>query len=217
MIDVNSILDNSYDLIYLNRPNLSSLYKQAYINAKTKICTDGAANKLLDELGEQSSQYLPDFIVGDMDSFTNSNSPSLSSVIKIYIGDQDSTDFQKSLDLTTSKKVVVLTDNGGRVDHIFASFNTLLLPQYHDKNIFLYGIGSFSFVIRKHAVIRAEGWKYCGIIPLMGRTKMNTEGFKWNLNGDFCEFGGLVSSSNQFTGDAVVDVDLPVIFTLSKN
>jgi thiamine pyrophosphokinase len=53
----------------------------------------------------------------------------------------------------------------------------------------------------RHVILSKVGFEgpTCGILPLKGKSKITTNGLKWNLNTDTV-FGGLVSSSNSFDG-----------------
>lgn len=62
------------------------------------------------------------------------------------------------------------------------------------------------------------GSPFCGLIPLCGKTKLKTEGLRWNLNESMnCSFedGGIVSTSNEITNDSVeIQTDKDILWTM---
>ena len=215
IVNLKNLFSNPYDLIVLNRPGLSSTYKNLYKNASKILWTDGAANKLYEELNEEVLEYLPNTIVGDMDSINPEISSYFSNVPQMKIDNCDNTDLDKALDLCDNKTIIALTDHSGRLDHLIGAFSSIL--KYNpESQVFLYNPTNLAFIIRKLTIINAENWEYCGIIPLLGNTRVTTTGLKWNLNGDFTSFDGLLSTCNGFTGEASIESSFPVLFTISK-
>jgi thiamine pyrophosphokinase len=60
----------SYHLLILNSDSFSAKLTTAmWHNCKLKVCADGGTNRLYDSLSEsERAMYIPDFIVGDLDS-----------------------------------------------------------------------------------------------------------------------------------------------------
>lgn len=216
MINLSTIFTSeSFDLIVLNRPGLGLLYQNLYTNAKKKIMTDGAVIKVRTELGNDFKSYLPTHIIGDFDSFQPEEE--FSSIPMLKIDDQDSTDFEKALDLTTEPIVVVLSDFSGRLDHTLGAFGAIMKDRYEGKVIIMYNTQNAGLVVKDFMRISADMWKYCGIFPMAGKTLISTTGFRWNL--DKCEtyFGGLVSYCNELIGEGTVEVDKPVLLVFSND
>ena len=95
-------------------------------NNKIIICTDGAADKLLD-IGKK-----PDFIIGDFDSTKIKRSNRSENWIETP--DQNKTDLEKAFDWCIKnniKKIILLGAGGGREDHLFG--NSFTLANYYDK------------------------------------------------------------------------------------
>ncbi len=63
----------SYHLIILNSASYSAKLTVAmWNNCKLKVCADGGANRLFDSLAEsERDKYIPNYIVGDLDSVRN--------------------------------------------------------------------------------------------------------------------------------------------------
>ena len=217
IIDLSALLSSeTIELIVLNRQGLSGLYKQLYKQAENIIWTDGAANRIFQEIGFDSQNYLPNVIIGDMDSITSESSEYFSTVSLISDDDQDTTDLEKALKLSTEKNVLILTDNGGRLDHILGCFSAVARYLAQDRKFFIYGINNISFFVKDGDSIKADNWKYCGFFPMFGKTIITTQGLKWNLTDTEIEFGGTVSISNEIIGEIKVSCNLPILFTLTQ-
>ena len=95
-------------------------------NNKIIICTDGAADKILD-IGKK-----PDFIIGDLDSTKIKKSNRSENWIEI--NNQNKTDLEKSFDWCIKNNILEITllgAGGGREDHLFG--NSFTLANYYDK------------------------------------------------------------------------------------
>ena len=215
MLDLNSIISSGgYDLIVLNRPGLSSLYKSLYPLSNQKIFTDGAAIRIRDELQETFPNYLPSLIIGDFDSCAEDGS--FNGIVKLKVEDQDYTDLDKALDITTQEIIIILTDFGGRLDHTLGAFNSICNENYSQRKIFLYSKDNIAFFVKDEARFKADDWKYCGIFPMCGKTSINTSGFTWNMKNQESSFGGLVSFCNVLDREGSITVDKPVLMVFSN-
>ncbi|RYG69163.1 hypothetical protein EON64_03390 [archaeon] len=68
------LIRDTYHLIILNSPSLPyKLLPRLWSLSSTKICADGGANRLFKGFRdrEESNLYIPDSIVGDLDSVEN--------------------------------------------------------------------------------------------------------------------------------------------------
>ena len=95
-------------------------------NAGTIICTDGSANKLLE------NGLAPNVIIGDMDSTTIGQDSFKGQYVKI--SDQDNTDLDKALEwckVNSLSPLTVLGTSQLREDHTIG--NLILLANYIDK------------------------------------------------------------------------------------
>jgi len=101
-------------------------FLKAIENGAIIVAADGGANKLC-EIG-----ITPDFIVGDMDSHFSEYHLSADKII--LREDQDSTDFEKSLNFIQQKQcspVLILGMSGGEIDHIINNVATFV--RYSDS------------------------------------------------------------------------------------
>ncbi|KAG0274219.1 hypothetical protein BGZ95_009991 [Linnemannia exigua] len=104
-----------FALIILNQPILikRALFDNVWQNATYRFCADGGANRLFDLLktdGERA-KFLPDHIRGDMDSLRDDVKDYYCSqgVPVERVGDQDSTDFMKCVELVHARDPAVST------------------------------------------------------------------------------------------------------------
>jgi len=98
-----------------------------YLNKSgTIICTDGAADKLID------SGKNPDIIIGDFDSTSIKGKNRTGKWIETP--DQNKTDLEKTFEwciMNNIKKIVLLGSSGKREDHTIG--NLFTLAKYHDE------------------------------------------------------------------------------------
>ena len=98
-----------------------------YLNKSgTIICTDGAADKLID------SGKNPDIIIGDFDSTSIKGKDRTGKWIETP--DQNKTDLEKTFEwciMNNIKKIVLLGSSGKREDHTIG--NLFTLAKYHDE------------------------------------------------------------------------------------
>ncbi|XP_064472306.1 thiamin pyrophosphokinase 1-like isoform X2 [Ornithodoros turicata] len=150
----------------------------------------------------------------------------------VHTPDQDDTDFTKALkvlkEVSESRSlqvdhVIVLCSNFDRVDHMMAHFNTLFTSmEFLRVPVFLFMGDSLTWLLAagKHEISTPKHvyGEWCGLIPLGEPCqKVTTTGLKWNLNNSEMRFGGMVSTSNTFSGLDVVTVetDRPLLWTMA--
>jgi len=159
-----------------------------------------------------------DAIVGDLDSVGRDIlNRCVEEGIKILdlSYDQDTTDLQKCLtfireehikDDKKARTVVALGGLGGRLDHTLSNLSTLYM--FRDMDVVLIGEGNAARLIRAGeetaiTVDTVEEGPNCAVVPLNGPAKVTTSGLKWNLSDTLTEFGGLISTSNEFADSQV--------------
>ncbi|KAF2435197.1 thiamine pyrophosphokinase-like protein 1 [Tothia fuscella] len=114
-------------LIILNQPiSTFSTFKRIWNHTNHRICADGGANRLYDIFSdleeEHRDQYLPDLIIGDLDSLRlDVRRYYESQGVQIFEdGDQYSTDFGKSMKALTGgyPKLSLISESGSQQDII---------------------------------------------------------------------------------------------------
>uniref|UniRef100_A0A7C8ZST0 Thiamine pyrophosphokinase n=2 Tax=Opuntia streptacantha TaxID=393608 RepID=A0A7C8ZST0_OPUST len=230
----------AYALVVLNQ-RLPRFTPLLWKHAKLRVCADGGANRLYDEMPlffpqkdplEIRRSYKPDVVKGDMDSIRREVLDFYSNLGSNTIDeshDQDTTDLHKCIshicNLTPESEkpnlcILVAGALGGRFDHEAGNINVL----YCFSNIRIILLSDdclIQVLIRTHHhkihVQPSVVGPHCGLIPIgMPSGHNTTTGLKWNLTDTEMKFGGLVSTSNIITGDTVtVYSDSDLLWTVS--
>ncbi|KAJ3385194.1 cAMP-dependent protein kinase subunit [Lobulomyces angularis] len=233
-----------FNLIILNQPICKiELLKKLWDAATIKICADGGANRLFDNFTneEDRSKFIPNYIIGDLDSVTNETKLYYQNkgTIVEKVSSQDSTDFQKCLNkidellskehhenVVNSYETVALGALGGRFDQSIHSIHVLF--RNREKKIYLASNDSMAIFVPKNLNVeiicdlRFEG-PTCGLLPIGCEiAKVKTRGLKWDIDHFMpLSFGTLVSSSNafadvedsQYKRIIYIETDTPIIWT----
>ncbi|KAK9840257.1 hypothetical protein WJX74_006304 [Apatococcus lobatus] len=178
--------------------------------ASLRICADGGANRLYDEvprLLDSSSEESDD-----------------------EIRDQDSTDLQKCLhaveEVTKLKEwelqacnILAVGALGGRLDHTIS--NLAMLHRFSHLQLTLCGDGNLARLIQRgrtiiHVDPQTEG-PQCALFPLCGPATASTTGLRWNLDHTCMEMHGLLSTSNRLVAEEVqVETDQQLVWVTSR-
>ncbi|KAL3685814.1 hypothetical protein R1sor_003836 [Riccia sorocarpa] len=237
-VGVASDLDEPFVLVVLNH-DIPKFVPVLWNQARLRICADGGANRLYDELPsmlteeqpeEVRQRYRPDVIKGDLDSIRPTVREFYKNLgVKIIdeSHDQDSTDFQKCISYIRNPdygcdhwKVVVVGALGGRFDHVVAHINVLYkhpklrITLLSDESLLYLLPQGFSHEIQINSAVEGP---HCGLIPFgKASESTTTTGLRWNLNGSAMAFGSMISTSNLLDGDVVtVASDCPLIWTVA--
>ncbi|ORX70222.1 Thiamin pyrophosphokinase [Linderina pennispora] len=221
-------------LVILNQPIPHSdtpLFPALWQRATYKLCVDGGGNQLY-SFGKRTGtldKYIPDVVVGDLDSLEagpRAFYSSKGSVIQHY-SDQDSTDFMKSLKYLDTglragqdpKKCVVVVFGGinGRLDHTLHALK-VLVNEHTNRDILVISTENLTFVLpegkSKIEVNKEVDGPTCGILPLAGEAVLTTSGLRWNLDHFPSTFEGLMSTSNIIDDPEVyIETSRPVVWT----
>ncbi|GMT17423.1 hypothetical protein PFISCL1PPCAC_8720 [Pristionchus fissidentatus] len=139
--------------------------------------------------------------------------------------DECRTDLCNCLDLIKGTKgsppTFVLGGLSGRLDHSFATLNSLLLALSDNPRAPVYVMDgdNIVFVVPKgtHRISldRALLTDVCGFAPLCQyETRVTTRGFRWNLDDAPLSFGGTISTSNELENDEIsLKTSAPLILT----
>ncbi|KAF7633223.1 TPK_B1_binding domain-containing protein [Meloidogyne graminicola] len=184
-------------------------------NSKLRLCTDGAANNLMEYCKSTKSKD-PHMVVGDFDSITEES--------KKYF------ELQKDCQVKTGflgekplGGIIILGGLTGRFDHVMGIFNAMMLQIQNVPTVPVYLLDNTNVVMiiqqgdTNIELLEEAITGTCGIIPLVQRrTLVTTEGFKWELNNkeSKLDYGHCVSSSNKIVKPKLrILTSEPILFT----
>ncbi|KAG5561142.1 hypothetical protein RHGRI_004230 [Rhododendron griersonianum] len=230
----------TYALVLLNQP-LPRFTPLLWRHAQLRICADGGANRVYDELPQLlphedvpdlRNRYKPDIIKGDMDSVRQEVKDfyaKMGTKIVDESDDQDTTDLHKCIayihDCTPNLEksnlcILVAGALGGRFDHEIGNINVLC--RFSTVRIVLLSDDCLIQLLPKthcheiHIQSSVEG-PHCGLIPIgMPSGSTTTTGLQWDLNDTEMRFGGLISTSNIVKEEIItVQSDSDLLWTIS--
>jgi len=229
---------SNYALIILNSEIEYDISTRGlWDNCVVKICADGGANRLFDFCknnndGTYLEKYIPDVIIGDLDSLRDEVRDFYlskgSSIIKEE--EQETNDLEKSLrhleesysNNIANLSTIILGGMGGRYDQEIATLHILYKWTRRFERMVIFNQFSSAFLLLPcylHEIVPVDGIEgpVCGLLPLGAAVNsISTEGLQWNLENDSLEMGKFVSSSNRLAeGAQVVRVvtSEPLLFT----
>eukprot|EP00771_Trimastix_marina_P001349 gnl/Trimastix_PCT/2416.p1 GENE.gnl/Trimastix_PCT/2416~~gnl/Trimastix_PCT/2416.p1 ORF type:complete len:256 (-),score=23.27 gnl/Trimastix_PCT/2416:799-1566(-) len=213
-------LRRPFVLIVLNY-TLPSFWRQIWAFASTVICADGALNMIYETGG---SSFIPDVVVGDLDSLSESVRIAYASLTEFVVVDdpnQNVNDFGKCLlhvrrtPSLGALPVVVLGALGGRFDHSAANLSAAsCFAAEHEQLIVLLSDASLVLPLAArgereatHRILRDElvESRVCGLVPLTPCACVTTSGLRWDLTDQAMAMGvgGFVSTSNEAAAPVV--------------
>lgn len=190
--DISKIFSKDFrSILCLNAPSLPLLFlKNTHLPI---IAADGGFNELI------KHGIIPNLVIGDLDS---ADKNALKNINHLRIDDQDTTDFEKSLDYIKKKSLfptLVIGINGGHLDHIFYNLYVAFL---HD--IVFYAPPLIGGVIKQKTTIALP---INTKISIFGNCSISTKGLKWDLENDDLVFPNKASCSNR-TIDKNITLDI---------
>lgn len=162
------------------------------------VCVDGGLNNF----EKIKTNIIPDYIIGDFDSVDVNVFKKYKNKSKIIKKDnQDESDLVFALknvvsDIKNIDNIDICCATGGRFDHTLCSILTL---KQIDTKIKSRIIGNDSIVyllINNKIEINVKVGQTISLIPLTNIVNINTQGFKWELNGIDLQFGFVNGISN---------------------
>lgn len=170
----------------------------ALAHAPLLVAADGGAHAAL------AAGHMPEAVIGDLDSVGTGHLPGITPERMHRIAEQDSTDFDKALRNIDAPLVIGVGFCGGRLDHQFAAFSTLL--EQAARPCILLGSSDIVF----HAPPRLQldlvpdtRVSLMPLVPLGGRSR----GLRWPIDGLRLAPGGRLGTSNRATGTVTLDID----------
>lgn len=160
------------------------------------IAVDGGANKLV------KTNFVPDLIVGDMDSISSAASKKFRKVEQIrFPREKDLIDLEIALNYCIEHKfteIIILGGIGSRADMTLT--NVFLLSQIPPNvSAKIFNENQEIFLIRKNCEIEGVPGEVVSIFPIKGDVKSLTLcGFRYELDNYDLRFGIGIGLSNEF-------------------
>lgn len=173
--------DDNFDAILALNGNLPEISFFESINS-TLIAADGAANNLL------SINIIPDFIIGDLDSFDKNYKLNKTKIIQI--DDQDTNDFEKCLiwcSKNNKHKILIIGFHGGELEH---SINNISVFKKYAKKLELTILDNdrYGIFVDQSFYSNFNSNEIISIIPLPSAL-LRTKGLVWELDNTLLELG----------------------------
>ncbi|MGE5480409.1 MAG: thiamine diphosphokinase [Chloroflexota bacterium] len=166
---------------------------------KPIIAADGAAYRLRD------AGVGPDYIVGDMDSFTGDENPEYFAKTKVIKDpDQESNDFEKILRFAVSlgyKDLLIIGFHGGELEHTLNNWS--VLKRFAKRlNLTVFDKGRYAMPLRVSFEAPARVGEMISLIP-QSFAVLTTKNLKWPLNGESLRLGNREGARNVATAENV--------------
>lgn len=164
---------------------------QALRVAPTLVAADGGADRAL------SLGMPPDWVIGDLDSISDTARDAMPPDRVLHITEQDSTDFSKCLTRIDAPFVVAVGFAGLRLDHTLAALSTL--TQTGHPRVVLLASDDIAFLVPPRLTLPLMPGTRVSLYP-MGPACGTSSGLEWPIGGiDFAP-DGRVGTSNRANG-----------------
>lgn len=177
------------------------------------IAADGGSRVAM-EMG-----YLPDTVVGDLDSVTDDIREQLRDTRWLHRPSQESCDLEKALVVCRDdgiRELTVVGFTGRRLDHTLG--NLSVLARYRDVFDFrLITPHGTVFLVDERLELAAASGQTISLVPLLPVTRVTTTGLKYPLTGEPLAVGLREGTSNEAVDGPVtitIDCGLLAIFLL---
>lgn len=173
---------------------------QALERAKTIVAADGGAAQVLER------GYMPDSVIGDMDSLDPALQAQLPPGVLQPIHEQDSTDFDKALRHIEAPLVIAHGFLGARVDHQLAAFT--VLARRADRRCVLVGADDIVMIAPPHLSLDLPMGTRLSLFPMAPVTGRSA-GLRWPIDGLGFVPDGRIGTSNEVSGPVELAFDGP--------
>lgn len=143
-------------------------------------------------------------VVGDLDSLNAEDRARVSPDIVFPVTEQESTDFAKALRTVIAPFYLCVGFLGGRVDHQFAAFNTLV--RQPDKTCLLIGETEIVLHLPRVLEIDLDAGDRVSLVP-MAPVSGRSEGLNWPIDGLAMAPDGQIGTSNHALGPIRIETN----------
>jgi thiamine pyrophosphokinase len=165
--------------------------RAALVQAPLLVAADGGANMAL------SAGLMPDAVIGDLDSLTETSRRALPAERLHLIPEQESTDFEKCLTRISAPYVLGLGFTGARVDHLLAVWNALV--RHPGRRCLILGRDDVAFAAPRALRLDLTPGTRISLFPMVPLAG-SSRGLLWPIDGLEMSPGGRIGTSNQATG-----------------
>lgn len=168
-------------------PPSRALVRQQAKRARLTVAADGGAN--------MARRYgvVPDIILGDLDSLSLATRRHFHDSLILYVGRQDNTDLEKSLDYVAAhggREVVIMGVAGRRIDFTLGNFSVLWkYTAFLDLTIV--GDGWRGFPVGRRKLLRARPGTIVSLIPFGRCEGITLRGLQYPLTNASMEVGDI--------------------------
>ena len=167
-------------------PTSKEMILSSAVYASSFVAADGGFNAATDAGLDVA------LVVGDMDS----QSTPFGSQNFLEMKEQDTTDFEKCLQVCDAEVFLGVGFLGGRLDHQMAAFSALLRDK---RAIILMDACQLVFIVPPEFHLNLEHGTEVAFYPLVG-LRADALGLQWPLDDDEMAPGELISTSNKVDG-----------------
>jgi len=151
--------------------------------------------------------FLPDAVIGDLDSFDPASVPDLPPERVHHIAEQTSTDFDKALRHIEAPLTLALGFVGARIDHELAAYHTLL--SHPDRRCILIGPEDVVLHAPARIALSLPVGTRLSLFPLQAVTGQSS-GLRWPIDGLAFHPARRIGTSNEtVTPDVTLAMDGP--------
>lgn len=192
-----------FDAIIALNANLPDKNVFETLKGRIIISADGAADKLI------SMQVMPDLVIGDLDSFLNSDSSIKIEPSKIlHFADQETNDFEKILlycQRNNLNNLLIVGFHGGDLEHTFNNWS-VFKKYVHSLNLTILDKNRYAFCVDRHVKLLVNRTEIISLIPQV-YAKLSTSGLKWNLSKEVLEIGTREGARNEaVSGEVFIEI-----------
>ncbi len=155
------------------------------------IAADGGANIA------QKANVIPTQVIGDLDSLDAQVRAAIPPENLKFVDDQDSTDFEKCLQIVKADTIFAFGFLGGRLDHELAALNALV--KYPEQRCILIGGEDICFLAPRDFHITLPDHTRFSLFP-MGEAEGRSTGLAYPIDGLKMSPATRIGTSNEVTG-----------------
>lgn len=145
----------------------------ALVRAPVLVAADGGADAAL------RAGYVPDAVIGDMDSLSPDAQAQLRPSLIHKIAEQESTDFDKALRAISAPGVIAVGFAGGRIDHELAVLQGMIAR--HHQYCILLGARDVVFAAPPELELTLAAGARVSLFP-MANVRGQSQGLRWPID-----------------------------------